>query len=107
MKKATLFLAFTLLSVVALSIQANGEPNDQNTISEFCRTYNDLGLTHGGCVAFFETNNIVPHDASICRMEEIQTLLGVTNHGQCMKKLREMREDTPADQDAQTDEGLQ
>lgn len=78
-----LFLALTFISTT----QAIGKEDAARTISEFCSAFNDLGLTHGGCVAFFTANNIVPHNASICQDESVQILLGVTNPGQCVKKL--------------------
>lgn len=92
MKKLFVVSLFSLLSMALIApTQATGQDDDKSTISEFCSDHNDLGLTHGGCVAYFVTHNIVPHDASICRSSSIQQLLGVTNHGQCVKKLGDMR----------------
>jgi len=91
MKKAAVLGAFAVLSLTLIaSSPAIGQSNDESTVSEFCAAHNDLGLTHGGCVAFFVTRNLTPHDASVCRNESMQAFLGVTNHGLCVKKLKEM-----------------
>ncbi len=92
MKKIT---AGAVLAIVSLALVspalADSRDDDKLTIAEFCSNYNDLGLTHGGCVAYFETRNVVPHDASVCQDEGIRRMLGVENHGQCVKKLADMR----------------
>ncbi|MDP1909740.1 MAG: hypothetical protein Q8K85_15685 [Hyphomicrobium sp.] len=92
MKKLIVVSLFTVLSMaLTAATQATGHDDDQGTVSAFCSDYGDLGLTHGGCVAFFTTRNVVPHDASVCRSDSMQRLLGVANHGQCVKKLAGMR----------------
>ncbi len=92
MKRITAVAALAIVSLALVSpALADSRDDDKRTISEFCSQYNDLGLTHGACVAYFETRNVVPHDASVCQMEWIQNVLGVSNHGQCVKKLADMR----------------
>ncbi len=87
--------AVAVLAIVSLALVSpalvDSRDDDKRTISEFCSQYNDLGLTHGGCVAYFETRNVVPHDASVCQDEGIRAMLGAANHGQCVKKLADMR----------------
>jgi hypothetical protein len=77
-----------LLLAVSLSM-AQGQGT--NNISKYCSDRGDLGLSHGGCVAFLTANNIVPHDASVCKNKNIQNSVGAKNHGQCMKILRQLR----------------
>lgn len=64
---------------------------DAGTISEYCADHRDFGLTHGACVAYFQARNVVPHDASVCQDEGIWKFLGVANHGQCVKRLADLR----------------
>jgi hypothetical protein len=91
MRKAIVLGVFALLLLAPItSSHASSQNDDKTTISEFCSTHNDLGLSHGGCVAYFVTRNLVPHNASVCQNESFQELLGVSNHGQCVKKLGEM-----------------
>jgi hypothetical protein len=84
--------AFSIGSLLSFVVQpAVSQENEKTTISEYCASHGNLGLSHGGCVAYFTTHNVVPHDASVCQNQSMQDLLGVTNHGQCMKKLTDMR----------------
>lgn len=90
MKKAVVLGILAVLSLaLTASTHATAGDNDKVTISEFCAAHNDLGLSHGACVAYFVTHNVVPHDASVCKDESLQRLMGVDNHGQCVKKLGE------------------
>lgn len=92
MKKLIVVSLFSILSMSSIAAtQATGQDDDKSAVSAYCSDRGDLGLTHGACVALFTTHNVVPHDASICGSESIQRLLGVTNHGQCVKKLAGMR----------------
>lgn len=92
MKRLIVVSVFSILSMSLIAAtQATGQDDDKSTVSAYCSDHGDLGLTHGACVAFFTTRNVVPHDASVCRSDDMQQLLGVTNHGQCVKKLAGMR----------------
>ena len=92
MKKSIAVAAISIVSVLTfVALPAVTQENEKTTISEYCASRNDLGLSHGGCVAYFTTHNVVPHDASVCQNPSMRDLLGVTNHGQCMKKLADMR----------------
>lgn len=92
MKKPVGLAAFSIVALLALVARpAISQENGQAGISEYCTSRNDLGLSHGGCVAYFTTHNVVPHDASVCQNPAMQRLLGVTSHGQCMKKLADLR----------------
>jgi len=88
-------IAFGSIPIVALLVGVVRPAHSQNTektnISEYCVSHNDFGLSHGACVAYFRTHNVAPHDASVCQDAGIQNFLGVTNHGQCMKKLSDVR----------------
>jgi hypothetical protein len=96
MKPSAAVVALRIVSLVSLlSLAASpaiAEENEKATISEYCASRNDLGLSHGACVAYFQTHNVVPHDASVCRDAGIRRLLGVENPGQCVKKLAALRE---------------
>jgi hypothetical protein len=92
MKKSVALASFSITALLAFVAQpAVSQGDEKATIPEYCASRNDLGLSHGGCVAYFTTHNVVPHDASVCQNPSMQGLLGVTNHGQCMKKLAGMR----------------
>jgi len=93
MKKVLAVGLFAALSLtLTASSQAGVSDDDKTTISEFCSTRNDLGLSHGACVAYFVTHNVVPHDASVCKNEGLQELMGVDTRGQCVKKLGVMHQ---------------
>ena len=93
LKKSVALSALSIVSVLAVAaLPAFSEENEATTVSEYCTARNDLGLSHGACVAYFTTRNVAPHDASVCEDTAVQNSLGVTNHGQCMKKLADMRQ---------------
>lgn len=79
-----------VVSVFSIAVLASGKADTASTIAAFCSNHGDLGLSHGGCVAFFTNRNLVPHDASVCLHDDMQRLLGAANHGQCVKKLGDM-----------------
>ena len=92
MKKSVVLSAFSIVALLAIAaLPAFSEQNEKTTISEYCASHSDFGLSHGACVAYFTTHNVVPHDASVCQNTSMQNLLGVTNHGECMQKLADMR----------------
>jgi gamma-glutamylcysteine synthetase len=91
-EKATALSAFTIVALLAIAaLPARSEEIEETTISEYCAARNDLGLSHGACVAHLTTHNVVPHDARVCRDTSIQNRLDVSNHGPCMNKLKAVR----------------
>ena len=92
MKKS---IVYSVLPVVALlglgALPAASGETERPAIAEYCASHNDLGLSHGACVAYFTTRNVVPHDATVCQNEGFQNLLGAANLGQCVKMLGELR----------------
>ena len=91
MKHVTALSVFWLVALLAIvAPPAFSEEHGRTTISEYCASRSDLGLSHGGCVAYITTHNLVPHDASVCQDPSMQKRLGVSNHGECLKKLGEM-----------------
>ena len=84
-------VAFAAVSIVALasvvSLPATASQTGPTTISEYCRSHDDFQLSHGACVAYLQNHNIVPHDATVCADAGIRQMLGVANHGQCLKEL--------------------
>lgn len=91
MKKSAALSVFSIVSLLAIvAPPAFSEVQDRTTISEYCASRNDFGLSHGACVAYFTTHNITPHDASVCRNPSMQRLVGAANHGECMQKLGDM-----------------
>ena len=92
MKKSIAFSAVSAAVILGfVALPALSGENEAPAISEYCATHNDLGLSHGACVAYFTTRSIAPHDATVCQNPGIQSILGASNHGQCVKKLGEMR----------------
>jgi hypothetical protein len=92
MKKSRAVPALSLVSLLAfVALPAFAGEGENTTISEYCTSRSDLGLSHGACVAYFTTRNVAPHDATVCRDAAVQSRLGVSNHGQCVKKMAEMR----------------
>ena len=88
-----LFLLAALPAVLfAVSPAAAGE-QARETTSRFCSTYGDLGLSHGGCVAYFTNGNVVPHDTSICRDPALRKRIGARSVGQCVKALKDLKAD--------------
>ena len=57
-------------------------------VSAFCKSFNDFGLGHGGCVSLFTNDNPVAAIATLCRNPATQAAFGVTNHGQCVKAFK-------------------
>jgi hypothetical protein len=92
MKKSIAVAALSVVSLLGLAaLPAFCADNDKTPVSEYCASHGDLGLSHGACVAYFTTHNVAPHDATVCRDPGILGFLGVDNHGQCMKKLADLR----------------
>ena len=92
MKKLLVFVVICTVSAFMLAISPSLANNNNNkNISEYCAERGDLGLTHGGCVAYFTANNIVPHDASVCKNPVMQRIVGAKNHGECMKNMKNMK----------------
>lgn len=60
------------------------------TISRYCSDHGDFGLSHGACVARFTNGNIVPHHADVCKLDWVLAFSGAKNHGDCVKRLKEM-----------------
>ena len=80
-RSISLFLLIAAAAVFfAVSPTAAGG-DGRETISRFCATHGDLGLTHGACVAFFTNRNVVPHDASVCRDPDLREQLGADSVG--------------------------
>lgn len=91
MKKVVVLGVCALLSLtLAASSHAGDQDDEKSTASEYCASHGDLGLSHGACVAYFAARNVAPHDASICRDENVRRWLGADNHGQCVKRLGEL-----------------
>lgn len=91
MKKVVVSGVCSLLALtLAASSHAGSQDDDRGAVSEYCASHDDLGLSHGACVAYFVARNVVPHDASICRDEGVRRWLGVDNQGQCVRKLGEL-----------------
>ena len=78
-------IVYSVLPVVALlglaALPAVSGETERPAIAEYCASHNDLGLSHGACVAYFTTRNVVPHDATVCQDEGLQNLLGVATRG--------------------------
>ncbi|HEX2054041.1 MAG TPA: hypothetical protein VHJ78_09995 [Actinomycetota bacterium] len=88
------FLILLLLVSTLLGGSALAVPPEDN-VSKFCASVNDMGQTHGGCVASLTSGNLTPNIANFCRdpvvRAEAAELAGEeeVNHGQCMQILRE------------------
>jgi hypothetical protein len=90
-RTAIIFFLIALPAVFyAVSPAAAGD-KARETTSRFCSTHGDLGLSHGGCVAFFTNSNVVPHDASICRNPSLREQLDADSVGQCVKILKDLK----------------
>lgn len=79
--------------MVGTGAPAQAVPPDN--VSTFCKSVDDFGQTHGGCVASLTAENIVPNLANFCRdpvvRAEAAELAGVdeVNHGQCVQILKD------------------
>ncbi len=94
MKRIAAFVLILILPALSFAVSpAVAGDESRETISRFCATYGDLGLSHGGCVAFFTNRNVVPHDTSICRNSDIREGLAARNVGQCVKALKDLKSD--------------
>jgi hypothetical protein len=92
MKRIMASISFALASLALVSpVLADGREANKHNISEYCSDRNDLGLSHGACVAYLQNRNVAPHDASVCQDEGIRQMLGTSNHGECVTKLADMR----------------
>jgi hypothetical protein len=85
--------AVAILScVVALSVgSALAAGKDDGTVSRYCRDRNDLGISHGACVAFFKSGNTTPHDADVCKLLWVRSFVGADNEGECVTALAAMK----------------
>ena len=89
-----LFLLALLVGVLIAGTGASPAVSAEN-VSTFCKSVDDFGQTHGGCVASLTAGNIVPNLANFCRdpvvRAEAAELAGVAevSHGQCIQILRE------------------
>ena len=85
---STICAAVLTMGMLAGPVQ--GAPGNDN-FSAQCKAVDDLGQTHGACVAQATSGNFTPTIANFCRDEvvraELAEQLGVDelNHGQCMK----------------------
>jgi len=67
----------------------------QDNVSKFCKSVDDFGQKHGGCVASLTAGNITPNIANFCRdpvvRAEAAELVGAdrVNHGQCVQILKD------------------
>ena len=83
-----------LLLIALMGGSAAAAPPEDN-VSHFCKSVDDMGQTHGGCVALTKAGNLIPNIANFCRdpvvRAEAAELAGVdeVNHGQCMQIMRE------------------
>jgi hypothetical protein len=88
------FLCALVCVVPLMTGVASGQPGSDN-VSHFCKSVDDMGQTHGGCVASLTTGNIVPNIANFCRdpvvRAEAAELAGreEVNHGQCVQILKD------------------
>jgi hypothetical protein len=91
MRRSIAIFAIAIVAVLNITVlPVSSEQIAKTNISEYCESHSDLGLSHGACVAYLENHNLVPHDATVCHSAGIQNLLGVTSHGQCVRRLGEM-----------------
>ena len=91
MKKSAAFSALSIVSFLGFAaLPALSGEIEKTPVSEYCAPHDDLGLSHGACVACFTTHNIVPHDATVCQNTGIRSILGVSNHGQCVIQLGDL-----------------
>ena len=85
------FLAIVL--IVGAATPAQAVPADN--VSAFCKSVDDFGQKHGGCVASLTAENIVPNIANFCRDPVVRAegaeLAGVdeVGHGQCVQILKD------------------
>ena len=90
-----LFLLWLCVSVLLVGAGTSAQAVSTDNTSTFCKSVDDFGQKHGGCVASVTADNIVPNLANFCRdpivRAEAAELAGVdeVNHGQCMRILRD------------------
>jgi hypothetical protein len=95
--RASLVVLAAVAALVFTALPAAAGDSAEKTISLYCSDRGDLGLSHGGCVAYFTNGNTVPHDASICREPRWQEWTGARNAGQCVKALKDLKDHKKAD----------
>lgn len=92
-RRLLLTLACAGVAVVGVGPPAQADAPDN--VSTFCRSVDDFGQKHGGCVASLTAGNIVPNLANFCRdpvvRAEAAELVGAdeVTHGQCIGILRD------------------
>ena len=90
-----LFLVPLSAGVLVLGAGVSAEAVPPDNVSTFCKSVDDFGQKHGGCVASLTAENISPNLANFCRdpivRAEAAELAGVddVNHGQCIQILRD------------------
>ena len=86
-----LFLVTLSASVLVVGAGVSAQAVPPDNVSTFCKSVNDFGQKHGGCVASLTAENIVPNLANFCRdpvvRAEAAEFVGAdeVNHGQCIQ----------------------
>jgi hypothetical protein len=89
-KRRIVSTAFIALLTLANMGPVSAAPGSDNLSSQ-CKAVDDMGQTHGACVASATAGNFTPTIANFCRDEvvrgELAEALGLEdiNHGQCVK----------------------
>jgi len=60
------------------------------SISRFCRSVNDWGLTHAECVTVFSKGKAVPHIVEQCTKPTVQKVVGAKDLKGCIEQIRNM-----------------
>jgi len=90
-----LFLVALCTGVLIVGAGTSAQAVSSDNVSTFCKSVDDFGQKHGGCVASFTAENIVPNIANFCRdpvvRAEAAELAGVdeVNRGQCVQILKD------------------
>jgi hypothetical protein len=75
----------------ALAGAAVAQGRGGDTVARFCSDRNDLGLSHGACVAFFTNGNTRPHDADVCKLGWVRAWTGADTEGACIAALAALK----------------
>ena len=88
MKRLSIMSASAVVLALALLAAQPQVAQADPGVSAFCTANGDFGVTHGGCVSFFQNGNPTAFIADLCRNPAQQAAFGAKNHGQCVKAFK-------------------
>jgi hypothetical protein len=82
-----ILLVLSVAALMAAMMIAPGVAAAQPNTSQGCKDQVDFGLSHGGCVSHFQTEDqSAARESALCKHPFGEVVF--PNHGQCVKEIR-------------------